>query len=83
MGNQNLNDMQNVSNQNLNDMHSMSSKQSDKTESNNTTCRVCLKQGEEMLLAAGIEEAANDAWLLFSEIFNAQKSPATPAPTIT
>ena len=74
MGNQNLNDMQNVSNQNLNDMHSMSSKQSDKTESNNTTCRVCLKQGEEMLLAAGIEEAANDAWLLFSEIFQMSRA---------
>lgn len=31
--------------------------------------RQCLKYGEETLAAAGIEEAGNDAWMLFSEIF--------------
>lgn len=35
----------------------------------NVTYRQCLKEGEERLTAAGIGEAANDAWLLFSEIF--------------
>ena len=68
MSNQKLNDTQNMGNQNLNDM------QSDKTKLNSTTCRACLKQGEEMLLAAGIEEAANDAWLLFSEIFQMSRA---------
>lgn len=68
MSNQKLNDTQNMGNQNLNDM------QSDKTKLNSMTCRACLKQGEEMLLAAGIEEAANDAWLLFSEIFQMSRA---------
>lgn len=74
MSNRNLNDTQNMGNQNLNDMQSMSSKQSDKTKLNSMTCRACLKQGEEMLLVAGIEEAANDAWLLFSEIFQMSRA---------
>lgn len=36
--------------------------------------RDCLKQGEVSLFAAGIEEAAQDAWLLFSEVFQMSKA---------
>lgn len=38
------------------------------------TYRECLKYGEEVLLKAGIEEASNDAWLLFSEAFQMNRA---------
>lgn len=34
----------------------------------------CLKYGEELLREAGIEEAATDAWLLFSEVFQMSRA---------
>lgn len=34
----------------------------------------CLKKGEAELLAAGIEEASVDAWLLFSEVFQMSRA---------
>lgn len=40
----------------------------------NVTYRQCLKKGEARLAAAGIEEAANNAWLLFSEIFRISRA---------
>lgn len=34
----------------------------------------CLKKGEAKLSSAGIEEAANDAWVLFSEVFQMSRA---------
>lgn len=38
------------------------------------TCGECLKRGEARLREAGIAEAANDAWLLFSEAFQMSRA---------
>ena len=46
------------------------------SERNHDACsyRECLKYGESRLSKAGISEAANDAWLLFSEVFQVSRA---------